>query len=255
MFNQLLGEKLHSFVDLQKGQVHFLDGGFTTLLESVKKYGERGYIPRGAAGQRDAGQMLRQAAAEETERYFFKRKNNFSLVQQFSRGVGRRMMIRSAGDAGGIEDDDEIAGIESYGDGGVPFSYSQGFAMNARSPNKELAWAFLCFLLGGEAQLSTAFSPTALPLNNKAREQKAELVFSGAFMGPGMPLDENQRRALKNYVNAVETLSDRINSFAVQDTTINDMIAAEVSFFFGGARTAEDTARVLQNKADLYLNE
>jgi hypothetical protein len=33
------------------------------------------------------------------------------------------------------------------------------------------------------------------------------------------------------------------------------MIAQEVQYYFGGSRTAEEVARVLQNKADLYLNE
>jgi hypothetical protein len=104
-------------------------------------------------------------------------------------------------------------------------------------------------------QLSTALSPSALPLRNSARSQKAELLFSGAFMGRGEPLDASQRAALERYNAAVEALSDRINSFTVRDTLIDDMINAEAQYFFSGSRTAAEVARVVQNKVDLYLNE
>jgi multiple sugar transport system substrate-binding protein len=182
-------------------------------------------------------------------------KGNFSLVEQLSRGSGRRMRIMTGGNTGGIEDDDGIAGIEANANGGIPFSYSQAYGINAGSKNKALAWAFLKFLLTEEIQLSTALSPQGLPLNNRAREQKGELILSGAFMGGRGALDEGQREALGAYNAAVEALSDRIDCFVIQDTALNDMIAAEARYFFNGSRTAEETARALQNKADLYLHE
>ncbi|MDR2053107.1 MAG: hypothetical protein LBP80_06815, partial [Treponema sp.] len=96
---------------------------------------------------------------------------------------------------------------------------------------------------------------SVLPLNNKAREQKAEQIFSGAFMGREAPLDAGLEAGLKKYIAVTEALSDRINYFPVRDTTVNDMITAEVQYFFSGARGAEEVAAVLQNKVDLYLNE
>jgi hypothetical protein len=257
MFNQLLNENLSSFVDLQNHQVNFSGGAFAGLLESVRSYGVEGYIPRGVTGQTDAGQMMRQAAVEITERIFFKLNNSFNLVSQFNRGTG--INIRTEGGSRAIEDDDTIAGIAANADGSVPFTYSQGYGINSQSKNKALAWAFITFLLGEEMQLSTASAPSvsSLPINNKAREQKAELLFSGALMGlgRGQPLNAAQTASLENYRAAVEALSDQINTYIVQDTTINDMIAAEVRYFFSGSRTAGEVAAVLQNKTDLYLNE
>jgi multiple sugar transport system substrate-binding protein len=252
MFTQLLNEHIGSLVDLQNKTAHLT--GLAGILESAKNYGEMGYIPRGLTGRQSAEQVMQRGAVEETDRYFFKCYNNFSLLSQFTRGTGGRMMI-AAGAAGSIMDDDEIAGIEANADGSVPFTYDQGFAINSRSKNKELAWAFIKFLLSEEMQLSTALSPSALPLHNGARSQKAELLFSGAFMGRAAPLDANRRAALERYTAAVETLSDKINGFVVRDTLIDDMISAEVQYFFSGSRTAAEVARTLQNKADLYLNE
>ena len=71
----------------------------------------------------------------------------------------------------------------------------------------------------------------------------------------GKGLDEAQKEVLKKYTEAVERLSDQINDYEIQDTTVYDMIAAEVKYFFEGSKTAKEVADVLQNKVSLYLNE
>jgi multiple sugar transport system substrate-binding protein len=196
---------------------------------------------------------LRQAGTEEKYRSFFKLRGNFSLVSRFTRGTGRRIMVEGGG---GVGDDEEIAGIAADAGGRVPFGYGQGYGMNSASKNKALAWGFIKFLLGEEMQLSTGMTTASvLPINNRARKQKAEMIFSGAFMGREVPLDAGLKAGLETYIAVTEALSDRINYFPVRDTTVNDMIKAEMSYFFNGSRTAAEVAAVLQNKVDLYLNE
>jgi len=95
---------------------------------------------------------------------------------------------------------------------------------------------------------------TGFPINNKAREETAELAFAGMF-GNSTTLNDQQRQALTQYKATVEKISDSINCFVAQDTSLNDMIASEVQYYFSGAKNADEVARVLQNKADLYLNE
>jgi hypothetical protein len=106
-------------------------------------------------------------------------------------------------------------------------------------------------------QLSSDMMNTGFPVNNKAREEKSDLAFAEMFRNPNgvLALNEDQLRALENYKAAVEMLSDSINCFAMKDTSINDMIAQEVQYYFSETKTADEVARVLQNKADLYLNE
>jgi ABC-type glycerol-3-phosphate transport system substrate-binding protein len=252
---QVLSENIQTYVDFENKKANFLNGGFAGLLESIRRAGEGGYVSRGVTGREDAEGLMRQAGREETGRFFFKLKNNFSLVSWLSRGTGRRMMMWSGDEISGIEDDDEIAGIAAGAGGRIPFQYNQAYGISSGSKNKALAWAFIKFLLDEETQLSTALPASALPLNNKAREQKAEQVFSGAFMGRETPLDAGLEAALKKYTALTEALSDQINCFAVQDTAIHDMITAEWGYFFTGAKTATEVAAVLQNKVDLYLNE
>jgi multiple sugar transport system substrate-binding protein len=189
------------------------------------------------------------------DRFYFKQYNAVNLRSLFTRSLGMMLRFAEGGMAMGIDTDDEIAGIQANADGSVPFTYSRGFGINSQSKNKETAWAFLKFLLSGEIQGSADMLTSGFPLNNKAREETAALAFSGMFRNSNGVLNDQQSQALINYRAAVERLSDNVNCFVLLDASLNDMIAQEVQYYFGGSRTAEEVSRVLQNKADLYLNE
>lgn len=68
-------------------------------------------------------------------------------------------------------------------------------------------------------------------------------------------LDETQQKVWEQYTAQIEKFSDMINFHSVQDSTINDMIAAEIQQFFDGSKSASDVASALQNKVALYLSE
>jgi len=265
MFAVLLGENIQSYLDLSDKKPNFVDGSFSGMLNSVKNYGQQGLIPQGVTGQQNAnqqnvgqqnvGQLRQQGMGAPTDRFYFKQNNTLNLLSQFTRSLGivNRMMV--GGTAMSIDTDDEIAGIQANADGSVPFTYSRAFGINNQSKNKETAWAFLKFLLSTEMQTSGNIMATSFPINNKAREETAELAFTGMFRNSNGVLNDQQRKALEYYKAAVERLSDSINCFVLYDASLNDMIASEVQYYFGGSKNADEVARVLQNKADLYLNE
>ena len=68
-------------------------------------------------------------------------------------------------------------------------------------------------------------------------------------------LPEIDPEVLKKYYEATERLSDLINTYEIKDSTVDDMIASEVQYFFDGTKTAEEVAKTLQNKVEMYLNE
>jgi ABC-type glycerol-3-phosphate transport system substrate-binding protein len=253
---RLLNENMKNFADLENKRANFTGGGFTGMLNSLKTYAEKGYLPPDPKGQDNPEDMMLRTAMTPTDRFFFKLNNNISLLSQFTRGTGMRMMMARSGAVGGVTDDDEIAGIAALSDGTVPFTRGKAFGISAQSKNKALAWAFLKYLLQTESQLSSAFSAGDLPLNNQARREKAELIFSGSTGGnAGQPLSDQMRGRMERYREAVETLSDSINTMELRDRAIDDMIEAETRYFLDGSRSPEEVARVLQNKTDLYLNE
>jgi len=73
--------------------------------------------------------------------------------------------------------------------------------------------------------------------------------------GPGTALAEIDPEIIKQYNEATERFSDQINTFEIKDSIVDDMIAAEVDYFFSGEKTAEEVAATLQSKVELYLNE
>jgi multiple sugar transport system substrate-binding protein len=250
-------ENYQTIVDLPNKKANFTDGTFASIFNNTQAWAAAGYLPQSVANARNPEELPGRISDQVSDRYFFKVKNCFSLISMFTRGVsGNRMMLMSGGEARGIEDDDELAGIQANENGVVPYTYNQAYGINANSKNKPLAWQFIKFLMSEERQLSGANSPSALPINNAARAKKAGLILSGELMGRGaVALNDAQVAALANYRAALESLSDKINAYVPRDTIIDDMLVPEVTYYVEGSRTLDEVARVLQNKVDLYLNE
>jgi ABC-type glycerol-3-phosphate transport system substrate-binding protein len=320
LFARMLREYYSSLVDMEKREAHFADGDFARMLDTLKEYEQMGYVSEGVTAKMDPERLMTgsDGPPQPTERFFFKPKNNAALQQEFTRNLGRRMnfMMMSVGSAMGIEDDDLIAGIAADAQGQIPFTFQHGYALNSAGKNQQTAWAFIKFLLSEEMQLSTALNPFYLPLHNEAREQKIELVMSGAFYGSGMGLpggagriqgqapgqgqtrspgqdqpggqdepsgqeqptihtqdpdqsqpamerrefdppeiDEQMQDALAQLQEATEQLSARISTYTIHDSVIDDMINADVQYFFDGIKSAGEVAATLQSKVELYLNE
>jgi len=257
MFRQLSIENFKSFVNMGAGRANFVNGGFAELMKSVNHYSDMGYIGKeeiSRADFTDIEDLLQRMAETSSQRVFFKLDNSYLLINLFIRDLAQWM---NTGFSGGfvpvIEDDDKIAGIQANADGTVPFSYNYGLGINSSSKNKETAWAFIKFLLSDEMQMSSYIFN--LPINNRARNEKHEFDFK-MFLGISEgELDSRQLQAMENYISAVESLSRQINTYVIHDANISDMILQEAQNFFNGTRSADETARILQNKIDLYLSE
>ena len=251
---QLINENYHSFVDLQAGRANFINGGFALLLESINYYVDQGYIRRNTMSALDIEEFMRRAAEAPVERVFFKLNNSYFLINMFIRELAQGMNTGfNSSSIAVIEEDDKISGIQANTDGKIPFSYNLGFGINSLSKNRETAWAFIKFLLSKEMQLSPYIFN--LPVNNEARNEKIQFDFKMAFGMYDEELNNRQLQAMENYILTLESLSDMINGYVIQDSNVNDMMMQEVQYFLNGSRTAEEVTKILQNKADLYLGE
>jgi len=248
LFTRLLREELDSFVNLESKTANFTDGRFAELLKSVRRYGEQGFVFQGITGHNNAESVLQQRMDVLTNRTFFYYGIDLFLVDKYRKDSGLKQLFGAMS----ANDGSNIAGIQSFSDGSVRLSNFKAFGINSYSKNKAAAWAFVKFLLSEEYQSSGL--EIALPLNNKAREEREEFLFTG-FGDMAEKLNARQRQGMEDFKAVVEKLSDKINALAIRDTVINDMIDNEVRYFFEGSRSAEDTARALQNKVELYLSE
>lgn len=257
MFSELFLENYDAFIDIENRTVHFTDGGFAELLKTIKEYDEKGYLkPSSSSAQFQLGDLEKNIA----EQFFYKTKKQFSLLTEALKGTGMKMMLSFGSMSAGNEDNDKTLGNLQGKNGNVNFSYTQAYGINANSDNKALAWAFVKYMMGEEMQSSLQLSRTSLPVHNAARKEKAEMGISGELFAQGKgntsgELNESQQKALDQYLETTEKLSDALNYCPIEDTTINSMIDSEAAYYFSGSKTAEEVANALQSKIELYLNE
>jgi len=264
MFNNIMELYYASFVDIPNKQARFDDGRFAALLESIKGWADAGYIKKsvpdsdtlfwGMSADTTDEQKITMTGIDITERFFYKKLNSEALLPHFDRNYDRWIWQAGMGNA----DSDVVAGMLADYDGNVNISYGQAYAVNESSANKRAAWEFIKLLANEEMQ--TALELWAPPINIKAFEKVTKWNLIGAdeayTRGSGEPeIPEGKQEAYDNYMACVDRLSSLINACAVHDAIIDAMINEEVTHFFDGTKSAEDTAKVLQNKVNLYLSE
>lgn len=269
-------EKVYSldytnFVDIINKKVDFTGGEFAGLLETVKSYADSGWInPANVTDKEALGEIsLDKFAADNAEKYFAKFNSSFNLVNQFTRNLGTKMSIMRQAGISGSSENDEIAGLVSNDKDEVHFSYAQSYGINSNSKNKRTAWEFVKFLASDEMQSSGLGSPDSIPINNNAKGKIASMLITGEAMqkraaasglaGNGQEVSKEltpeQQQALGNYMETLDKFTKLLNKYDVHDEKIDNMVITEVKNFFTGEKTADEVAKTLQSKVELYLNE
>ena len=249
LFALIFEENYHNFVDYKTGRVNFTDGRFSELLVKAIDWTRRGYIPPPFADQLESEKM-RDDYNQGT--FFFKQGGIINLMFNFLDDTNPRVMRYYLEY---INRDEKIAGIRANTDGSVPYSNLFGFGINSMSKNKAVSWAFIKFLLSKESQVSQDIFRATLPVNNEARMENYNTVYLDVYKLPFDTLNEKQRKGLEDYIAAIESLSDLINGNLIWDTNIFSVVYENVRYYIDGTRTADEVARIIQSKVDLYLSE
>lgn len=121
----------------------------------------------------------------------------------------------------------------------------QRFAISVSSKHKDAAWEFVRTAMSDEAQENVESFPSTCAafdrqtkLTLAADPTKTDLWIS--------PLDEEK---LRNLLNSITMLYDGT------DVAVYKIIAEETSAFFGGEKTSEEAASLIQSRASIYLAE
>lgn len=125
-------------------------------------------------------------------------------------------------------------------------------AINANSENKELAADFIKFLLSEE----TLTSPELYfcPVNKKAADEKAKLMFESVLAGGWAP-EGFDYAALERNIAAFNALAGKLSLVENADYFIRDFVTAEMERYFQGRQDAAQTAKNLQSRLNTYLKE
>ncbi len=132
--------------------------------------------------------------------------------------------------------------------------------INAGCRNKEDAYIYLKFLLNErdantKASLLLSFTPSSRDVHEYSKNIH---VNAGAEVGAIFD-DSNQNRTgiplLDSHVNQIHNWSENVKYCSISDTSVNKIIDEQVKKFLLGQQTAEQTAKVIDQKVKIFLNE
>lgn len=135
----------------------------------------------------------------------------------------------------------------SDGDGNVPMSAYMQFGINSASPNKELAWEFLKFMISDEVQTSPSLY--GMSVNRNGLDAYLNRQIANFNEGNKTKIDET------SYKNLLKGWMEQVNVDHSSRQIIISMMYEENKEFFDGKQSAADTAKKLQAKVNKYFNE
>jgi len=262
LFDALLEESYASFVDIPNRKAAFDDGRFEQLLLSVTEYCKKGYIQESSEiieniekGNFDPAVLLLSPNLNTDERFFFKHESNYSLMQNFVKDIrDLNGNLAYYPPTYGNDDNDVIMGMAADYNGNIPFRSSYMYAINSNSKNKRAAWEFIKALAGEGAQSLSGLH--GVPINKNALERNTMAhIKAGGFNRDGDGLPDKYKEMYDDYLACLKKFAGMVNTYAIHDDRIDQMLKEEVSQYFAGIKSAKDTAAVLQNKVKLYLSE
>lgn len=142
------------------------------------------------------------------------------------------------------------------------------FAIASSSENKELAWRFLEYMYGEEYQTNFT-SPLYFPTNSKVLESSwlklkeyygsddADDGFTYLYVEDGR-YSELSIKYPENVLDCYEILHEMIKNIDgvyKADYTLLNVINYNISAFLSDEKSAEETAQIINGKAEIYLSE
>lgn len=164
-------------------------------------------------------------------------------------------------------DDISFVGYPSqYDCGSIAESYDMAFGMNAKSTNKDGIWEFIRFFLEEDYQtkytsgyplLKSAFDKKAESEMKKYYEtnEKGEQVEIAVVAIGWQDYTMELMAATQEEVDAIKELVNSIDHAKNTDNQIMNIVNEEVQAYFDGQKSVDDVVSVIQNRANIYMNE
>ena len=150
------------------------------------------------------------------------------------------------------------------GKGSVIGSSSDAFALSAKSANLDAAWDFVRYYLTEEYQQNIEWSLPVLKSEFMRRAQEAtqknyymdgneKVEYDDTFEINGEsvviePLSQAQVDQMVSFIESVDTLS-------YYNPDIANILDEEAASFFAGQKSAEEVAKVIQSRVQIYVDE
>ena len=238
----------NQFIDWTNGVCSFDSEGFIQLLEFARLFPEE-------IKESDYG-----------ENYW----NDYETFWREGKVLAQMVTIASIRDYNYLEkgtfgEKITMIGFPSDNEDGSAINASIQFAMSAKSKNKEGVWEFLRYFLTDEYQKDQGYG---LPLSIKRLEEMTaeamkrptyedengnlveydDTYYMGGIEVPISPMTAEEAEEFK------ETLYSFHQVYTYDETLLN-IINEEAAAYFKGQKKAEDVAKIVQSRAEIYVNE
>lgn len=224
LLTQLLKEKYTQFVDEPNRKASFESDAFTGLLQQVKSMRDSGVI-----GDNRANNYFELSNVNSPRDYVVE------INRYQSSGIPLKLFERPKG-----------AGMK---DGGS-YSTFKLIGINEKSPVKQEAWEFLQFLMSYDYH---GFSISKkVYANNLVKLEEQKTVKSYALDPKDekdIPFDPAILKQLDSF------LSRAVHLVPFRSSKIEEIVTKESTAFFTGQKSAQEVAKLIQNKVTTYLNE
>ena len=254
IFETMFANSLDRFVDWDAGTASFDSPEFQAILEFCASFPDQ----------------ARSQGEENVSPYTWAARGEQMLLPVYLGDLASVQLYRAL--FGG-----EITFVGYPGEGGaVRFQADGGLAMSASCKDKDGAWTFLrqALLPGGEQFVvnTSDFAVNRADFEREARESMETNYLldedGNTITGSdGEPMLEGTayvvidtmaimlKPATQEDYDQVMALYEAAEGFAGRDENIWAIVQECAGTFFAGDRTAEDAARMMQNRVELYLNE
>ncbi|NHN29615.1 ABC transporter substrate-binding protein [Paenibacillus agricola] len=137
--------------------------------------------------------------------------------------------------------------------GGTRIVTASQFAIQAKSSVKEEAWKFIAFVLSEEGQSLQERQGFSLlkSVNEKQLNDIQEQVKNGTYKLP----DGKAPKVSDEEFTQFKQLISTADNYAEVDSKVISIIGDDSRSFFSEQKSAEEVAKLIQNKATTFLNE
>ena len=254
VMSSLLYADMDSFVDWTTGKVNFESDNFKQLLQFVKQFPAE-YNWDEHDNSESTQDLLRQGRQMLTQTYLY----------------GLDSILWNGANFGGQAT--YIGWPTSSGVGSI-MRCDNGFAMSRSCADKDAAWEFFRSMLTESGQTNQYNIPSNRNVFNKQLEDFMTPRYRKDADG-NILLDENGEKieesrggwiddsGVEHHIYAMtqeqadEVLSiiETCTKVASYDTSIYDIVNEQAQAFFAGQKSVDEVARLIQSKANIYVNE
>ncbi|RXZ83271.1 carbohydrate ABC transporter substrate-binding protein [Paenibacillaceae bacterium] len=235
MVSQLVNDQFSTYIDLASGKAKFESEAFMGLLKEVKSLFDEKVI------RQDAGLPIFYDTQINSPADYI-REMKASEFMPDNRAYKSKLYLKphaSGQQAGGF------------------FRTYQTVGLNEKSAVKAEAWDFLKFMLSDEMQdLShgagfplnkRSYEKTSQDLLNKGKVESIQPI--GPMKGQVFDITQQDLNDLEKFIN------EAVYPVQFKPSKIDDILHEESPAYFSGQKSADDVAKLIQNRVTTVLNE